>query len=152
MNDELIEYKKNGNNYFMDQDALNVILGNKVLLLPLYYCVMLHLFSPEWEKNSVEELSNYYHMKPVNSHEDYFENGYILHYSYQKPWQYYDILLAGRWLYYYKKSPLANVKLYRESYYKIFYNNIREGKTFRVGSFLLYIPKKIKRLLKSISI
>ena len=36
----LLEYRKNGINYFMDQDALNVCFEEKVIYLPLYFNVM----------------------------------------------------------------------------------------------------------------
>lgn len=149
--EKLMNYRQHGYNYFMDQDAFNVVFGGKVYLLPYYYNVLLHIIMPFWEINSIYELSEFYSMKIVDSYERYLDNGIIIHYTFQKPWKYYDIPQAEKWSFYYYKSPFSAINLCRESYY----NKIMKSKTYIFGKIFAFIPIRIynkyiqfKQLLK----
>lgn len=147
---QLIAYRQNGVNYFMDQDAINAVFEGRMLLLPLTYNVMLHLFEPFFDIESPELLAQFYKMKKMVAFEQFFDEGIIIHYTFAKPWLYFDVPGADKWYFYYKKSPLGGQPLYLRSYYKQFYADLQKSMTHRVGTLLLYLPKKIKRLWHSI--
>ena len=143
MPQKLLAYKQQEYNYFMDQDAFNVVLEGKMLMLPLYYNVQLNLFAPNWEVNSLEELARFYKMEEVDSYERYFDSGFIIHYTTEKPWRYYDSLLAEKWAFYYKYSSLGKTPLCRKSMFA-------DNRSYKLGAALLYLPKRLKRLLEEL--
>lgn len=108
--EKLIEYRLHGINYYMDQDALNVVFGKAVKYLSFTY----NLTLTNWRNKSIEELSSYYNLEKVSDKYDYLRHAEIVHYaSSDKPWNYYDTHYADVWFYYYLKSPFNKICLKR---------------------------------------
>lgn len=91
---ELIEYRKNGKNYFMDQDAFNVVLKEKVKYLPFEYNVI----SSVMGYFKIDEIIRYYDLKKYNSKNDINDNALIIHLaSPYKPWNYSNVPFSNEW-------------------------------------------------------
>lgn len=100
--EKLIDYKLNGWNHFMDQDALNAVFGNKVVLLSPYY----NLQFTSVCRFSAKELCKLYDVPIVNRWGNLCLDSYILHYnSKEKPWKYDNVWQSDVWRYYYNKLP-----------------------------------------------
>lgn len=85
ISEKLFDYRTNGENYFMDQDALNVCLGDNVLFVPLEY--NFQMFIPNVYTN--KELKTIYNNKnfDISNNNWLLNNVKILHLSGQhKPW------------------------------------------------------------------
>lgn len=104
--EKLIEYKKNGNNYFMDQNALNKVFYPNAVMISWeynYYNVT--------KENRLND-SQYYYKNMPNSLTKAIKNAKIVHFAdRKKPWIYQRGYLTRFYLYYYKKSPFASNKL-----------------------------------------
>lgn len=109
--DQLVNYRLYGRNHFMDQDALNVVLGLKVKYIsPIYN--FLNKFYDWWD---VKKLSKFYGESFPETAEKAYANAVILHLgSHEKPWKYEMGYLSDLYDKYYSKSPFANVPLVRE--------------------------------------
>lgn len=142
----LLDYRLNGYNYFMDQDAFNQVFKGHVKLIPYNFNTMLHIIMPTWEMNSMEIISKYYNMPRYNSYEQYINNSSILHYTFLKPWKYYDIPMADIWSYYYYLSPLKDKFLERKSFYDELYSSV----SYKLGHILtrplLVMYKGLKKI------
>ena len=89
LTNKLLEYKTNQYNYFMDQDAFNKILYNRVVFLP--------------EK---------YNMIPLNKTKKQIKEAAILHFAVKlKPWIYNTGLVSKIFKKYYNLSPYKKIKL-----------------------------------------
>lgn len=108
---KLLEYRISGVNYYMDQDAFNVVFKENVKYLSFYFNLQLSC----WRFAKSEELANYYNLLTCNDKYEYIKKSIILHYTADKPWKYYDYHGADIWLYYYLQSPLKNFYLERDS-------------------------------------
>lgn len=103
LDEKLLEYRKNGINYFMDQDALNVCFEEKVIYLPLYYNVM----SSVMGFFNGEDIKSYYGLDTDDKTEIY-NRAVIVHLCTRyKPWDYSNVPFADKWYEYYKKSPIS---------------------------------------------
>lgn len=113
ISEKLLEYRKNGINFFMDQDALNVVFENNVKYLSLFNNFMLTVFS----FFSLDEINYYFDISENKKNKKYFvKESAILHFtSNEKPWQYYNTEFNKIWYSYYKQSPLSE-KLHRIKY------------------------------------
>ena len=109
--EKLLEYRKNGINYYMDQDALNVVFEEKVRYLSFYNNLQMTC----WRFGSMMELSQYYGLPPVNDRYTWIDQATIIHYTAEKPWVYFDGKCSERWLYYYVRAPFQNKNLHRIS-------------------------------------
>lgn len=110
---KLFEYRENGINVFMDQDALNVVFGDYVKYLDVYNNFLItYLIS-----FSIKEINNYFEIiEIVKNKDDVVKKCLILHYaSKAKPWIYHNTKFNEIWYSYYKKSPLKE-KLHRTKY------------------------------------
>ncbi len=143
---KLINYRLNGYNYFMDQDAFNVIFFEKVKYLSLQYNLLLHILSPIWEMNSIKEISQFYDIPPVKNVEQFFEEGSIIHYTFDKPWKYYDIPQAEKWMLYFKSSPFCDIDLNRTTYLNMYL----KSKSFLIGKIITFLPRKIKNAFRKV--
>lgn len=137
---KLIEFRLNEYNYFMDQDAFNRIFKEKVTYLGLEYDFMLHLISYINSSFSLEQLTKFYNLKPYNSIDDLFENISIIHYTFDKPWKFFDIPFNEIWMYYFRNSPVHDLVLIRNSIMTKMYKT----KTY---TFSRKISKLIRKLL-----
>ena len=110
--EKLIDYRINGINYYMDQDALNIVFGRKVKYLNFNYNMIL----TNWRNKSSEELSNFYKIPFEKDKYDYLRKAEIVHFASQdKPWDYYDTFFSDVWYYYYLLSCVNNIPLNRQS-------------------------------------
>ena len=115
---KLIDYRLNGKNFFMDQDALNMVIGASVKFVDFKYN-MLHLFIEHFSKEKLEE---YYGVPFENSWIENYKRAVILHIagSY-KPWLFNLEYLTDLYRHYYMLSP------YKFDYHPIL-NPVQRGK------------------------
>lgn len=110
--EKLVEYRLNGINYYMDQDALNVVFGNSVKYLNFNY----NMTMTNWRNKTIEDLAEYYALPMVDDKYDYLRNADIVHFaSSDKPWVYYNTHYADVWFYYFLLSPFNETCLNRTS-------------------------------------
>lgn len=141
---KLIDYRLHGYNYFMDQDAFNIILGKNVIHVGVEYDFMLHLISYKNEGFSLQQLISFYKLKNYNTIDELFEHVVILHYTFDKPWKYYDIPFNEEWMAYFKQSPMSYKKLDRKSYMSEMYLS----KPFTIGRWIADITRPLRKLKK----
>lgn len=114
ISDKLIEEKRNRvDDSLMDQNVLNVVFEKHKILLPIKYnCCLLNL--ERSQKNYSIEKINKLNNTDYRTVSEIMDDAYIIHFSSKdKPWKYYDVSLADKWLYYYTKSPFENNLLVR---------------------------------------
>lgn len=106
---QLLKYKKEGINYFMDQDALNVVLGEKAIFLPIRYNYMVTIE----EAHLGNEVLEKYHVDFNRTTLEREQSAAILHLTgAQKPWKYKMPYLTDLFLSYYEKSPYADFDVF----------------------------------------
>lgn len=128
---QLLKYKKEGINYFMDQDALNVVLGEKAVFLPIRYNYMVTIE----EAHLGNEVLEKYYIDFNGTTLERERTAAILHLTgAQKPWKYKMPYLTDLFMSYYEKSPYADFDVFslQEKYqvrqYAFPYDKVR-GKT-----------------------
>lgn len=100
---QLLDYRLHGINYFMDQDALNVVFAEKVIYLSLYYNVM----SSVMGFFTLDDLISYYELDNVRSKNDIYQRAIIVHLCTKyKPWNYSNVPFADEWYRFYQLSPI----------------------------------------------
>lgn len=108
---QLLKYKREGINYYMDQDALNVVLGEKVIFLPICYNYMVTIE----EAHLSNEVLEKYHVDLNKTKLEREQSATILHLTGpQKPWKYKMPYLTDLFLSYYKKSPYADFDVFKQ--------------------------------------
>lgn len=113
--DKLVEYRKSGINYFMDQDALNAVLGRRRLKLPYIYNFM----STVTDAYDADMISEKFFAQPKDSIEELIDAAVVLHLTgTRKPWKYCMPWYSNLFLKYYEKSPYGTEKLYLKSLVK----------------------------------
>lgn len=150
---KLIEYRSKGINYFMDQDAFNVVLDEQVEYVPYKY----NMIFSNYEYYSFESLAKYYGLTEKDR-KSFLESVIVLHLSSkEKPWLYFDTDFSSEWDYYYSISPYSQIPLKRESI-KVLnrsivelqralnaseweLNCIKQSFSFRLGRFFTYLPR-----------
>ncbi|MGI5850317.1 MAG: glycosyltransferase [Christensenellales bacterium] len=111
---KLLDYKKNGINHFMDQDAFNVVFAEKVKFFSPMYNMMISC----WRKNPANILCDYYDI-PQCSIEEFYNQAKVLHLSApEKPWLYNNAVAAEEWLVNFILSPWRKVELHRTQHPK----------------------------------
>ena len=107
---KLIEYRLKKNNYYMDQDAFNVVFRENVKYLSLNYNFVITC----WRDYDESVLTDFYKLKKQDKMIDYLLNADIVHFaSADKPSKYEDVPLADLWLDYFKESTFNKIKLKR---------------------------------------
>lgn len=151
VSEKLIEYRKNGFNKLMDQDTFNYVFNQNTLLLPFEYNTQINKISYVLmydKKRSFEKLKEYWNISNnINSANQVMENATIIHYTTAKPWKFYDIYYSDCWFKNYIESPYGQENLCRNSFYSF---KILNSTTYKIGSSILYTPRKIKSLINSI--
>ncbi len=112
----LIEYRIHKYNYFMDQDAFNQIFSDKVIHTHPKYDFMLYLISYQNKRYSVEQLQKFYKVSGYRNIDDMIKDTYIFHYTFAKPWKYFDIPMNELWMSNFEISAFSDQKLERKSY------------------------------------
>lgn len=116
MFEKLIDYRLNGVNYYMDQDTLNVVFGEKVKYLDFKYNATV----TNWRNKTSEDLSSYYGMEYQQDKYEYLRKAEVVHFcSSDKPWRYYDTHYADVWYKYFLDSVYRNENLERKSLHTI---------------------------------
>ncbi len=100
--DKLINYRKTGVNFFMDQDALNVVFREQVLYLPLQYNVM----SSVMGHFSGKLLKKYYGLNTSDKEKIYGDASIVHLCTKYKPWDYSNVPFADEWYAHYLTSPI----------------------------------------------
>lgn len=102
MYQKLIDYRKNGVNFFMDQDTLNVVFKEQVLYLPLKYNIM----SSVMGHFSGKQLQKYYELDTSDKGKMYDDASIIHLCTKYKPWDYSNVPFADEWYAYFLNSPI----------------------------------------------
>lgn len=119
---KLLDYRLHGINFFMDQDALNVVFAEKVVYLPLYYNVM----SSVMGYFTLDALASYYELGDVESKKDIYSKAIIVHLCTKyKPWKYSNVPFADEWYHYYQLSPI-NEPLCRDVLEEVDFQTFKE--------------------------
>lgn len=108
LTEKLVDYRLNGRNHFMDQDALNAVFDENVIYTSYRYNY-LNKFHDWW---SGEQLSVFYGENIPKNRIAAFKSAVIIHLgSHEKPWIYKMGYLSSLYMKYYKKSPYRNIPL-----------------------------------------
>lgn len=135
---QLIDYRINGMNYYMDQDAFNVVFKDKVLYLGYEYnCLNKHYEQLLYGKENALDSGNRY------------EGVYILHFAFKfKPWVYRLPNASEVFLHYYMISPYKDVYLYLTPY-EMDHNYIFPFKDVERGSsIIIYGAGRVGKMYK----
>ena len=101
---KLIDYRVHGINFFMDQDAFNVVLKDGLIYLPIWDNYLVTLDG----KFSAQELSAYYGVTFPIEIKERWQKAIILHMaSKAKPWIYKMPLATELFMKYYLQSPYS---------------------------------------------
>lgn len=108
----LVNYRKYGTNYFMDQDALNVIFKEKVIYISFLYNVIFRAV----ENNPLEDITRFYKMPMVSTRKQVYDDAIILHLASPfKPWLHDTPYLSEKFSSYYYRTPFSKKPLELES-------------------------------------
>lgn len=145
--DKLYEYRKNGINRLMDQDALNYVLIDKVLYIPFEYNVQTNALSVNFLNISdiykFENIKKFWNLSDeYNTIDDIFKSAKIIHYTSTKPWKYFDGYGNDLWYSYYIQSSYDDVPIMRKSAYL---NDIINSESYKIGSKIVQTYSKIFR-------
>lgn len=107
---KLIDYRINKNNFYMDQDAFNVIFKEKVKYLSFKYNFIITC----WRDFGENILTDFYKLPKKEKRVDYLLDAEIIHFaSADKPNKYIDVPLSSVWYEYYINSTFKNVNIER---------------------------------------
>jgi lipopolysaccharide biosynthesis glycosyltransferase len=117
----LKNYRLNGTNYFMDQDALNYVLGAKRVVMSYKYNYMASLiYLSDFETYNASIFDNEY-----ESISDCLDDQFIIHMSGPyKPWDYHIPYVSDIFDRYYSKSPYAKNTLHRDELIEKFFSKM----------------------------
>ena len=106
----LLQYRNSHKDKFMDQDTFNAVLKENVKYLSFFYNFMYHCWIYD-----TKNLADYYGIQMGKSRYEWIREALIIHFTWRKPWQYFDFFASDLWLHYYLLSPFKNNALVRES-------------------------------------
>lgn len=139
---ELLEYRENSINYFMDQDALNAVLGEKRVVLPCKY----NFLSTVTDNFELEEICEKYLNEKKHNIEECIETAVILHLTdKKKPWVYNMPWYSSIFLDYYNRSPYAEDAINLKSPLKVLCDTINALRDRMAGMEFVVPYEKIKR-------
>lgn len=98
---KLVDYVKTHEDFFGDQDVLNIVWGNKLKLMSYRY----NCISTFFEADDLHFLSEYFEEKLPEKTFNIYENATVIHYAGDKPWQenYQPEYLKELWFRYYNQ-------------------------------------------------
>lgn len=138
ISEQLVDYRINGVNYYMDQDAFNVVFRDKVIYLGYEYnCLNKHYEQLLYGKENALNRGKRY------------EGVYILHFAFKfKPWVYQLPNASEVFLHYYEISPYKDIYLYLTPYemdhnYIFPFNDIEKG-----SSIIIYGAGRVGKMYK----
>lgn len=104
----LLEYKKNGINYFMDQDALNVVFDGNVYYLPCKYNYIITL-NDKMKKN---DISIDFGFDFTKTEMERIIDAYVIHLAGpKKPWEVYLPYATDIFMKYYRMCPFSEKEM-----------------------------------------
>lgn len=110
--DKLVEYRENGKNYFVDQDAFNYVLGTKRVTIGCEYNFMGKMF----DEIGFETTNERFFHGRYDDIPHCINDQKILHMTYRyKPWKYHVGWSTDIFKKYYDKSPYKDEPLMLES-------------------------------------
>ena len=144
--EKLIDYKKNGVNYFMDNDAFCVVLNGQTLFLPLIYNFNAGVFSV----NDFDEFVQKCFDGKYSDEYECISDQKILHLQGKwKPWKYWFPWLSEIFIKYYNMSPYKDKPLKLKSALQVILKErMREMNQFKQWKFpRAKIPKGSRIIL-----
>lgn len=116
ISEKLLEYRTYGVNYFMDQDCLNAVLGERLVLLPCIYNFM----STISDLYNIGEIGQKLFGMETTSIESCIAKARILHLTdRKKPWIYNMPWYSDLFFSYYRESPYKTEKIILKSPLKV---------------------------------
>lgn len=101
---KLLEWRENNGEFYMDQDALNEVLGSNVLYADCRFNFI--TFYPD--KHNYNDLGRLYNVSMPEDKIEMYRRAVILHYAGPlKPWKNKMIYLSSLYKYYLKRSPFS---------------------------------------------
>ena len=174
MSEKLLEYRLHGKNFFMDQDAFNVVFQGKVLSLPVRYNLLNCFF--EWDDVSI--VNRFYETDFTRCRALTYQEPSILHFGdARKPWKCEMGTLSELYKELYSLSPYADIPLVLEeeqrrreeladlntrltntskqlastkeklNLEKSRYKAIAGSRAFKIGRMITYIPRMIRKVI-----
>lgn len=168
---KLFQYRDTHEDKYMDQDTFNVVLKENVKYLPFFY----NFQYTSWIYDK-QKLASYYGIRTVKTGFEWINDALIIHFTWRKPWIYYDYFAADLWLHYYLLSPFKQVPLLRKSLNEehnekqekeitrlndIIKNletanrridkknkDLENSLSFKIGRLITYVPRKVRDLIK----
>lgn len=105
---KLMDYRQNEYNYFMDQDAFNMVIGKNIKYLSYKYN-FLNLYFDWW---NIEKLADFFKEEFKKNKNAVYKSLKIIHFGgIDKPWEFDMGLLSKEFMHYYNVSPYASEKL-----------------------------------------
>lgn len=99
---KLFEYRINEKNFFMDQDAFNIVLHNNVLYLPIKF----NFRTPILETKTFADINRQYFDNKFACISDMIDAQIVLHLTDRfKPWKYNTPWFTDIFLHYYRATP-----------------------------------------------
>ena len=124
---KLIDYRKHGKNYFMDQDTFNAVLKNNRKMLPYKYNFMTTCI----DHYDVCEISERFFDGHQSGIDECIQCAVIVHLTGKyKPWEYNIPWFSALFLEYYNKSPFSKEKIQLKSMTKVLQNAIDVGSKY----------------------
>ena len=116
ISESLMNYRINGYNQLMDQDALNYVLKNNVMELPFIYNTQLCCIEDvkRFKDGKKMQVLKEYFKIPYNvvNFDEIIKKAKVLHYSGSlKPWNQANVAESDLWVYYYYNSPFKDLIL-----------------------------------------
>lgn len=121
--EKLLRYRMEALNYFMDQDALNAVMGENRRELP--YCFNYRM--PIFDELEFDEVNDrFFSNKYKDMEECLFDQSIIHMTNKRKPWQYDTLWSTKIFLSYYEVSPYQGIPLELKSYVKELNDQLNE--------------------------
>ena len=133
---KLLDYRMNGYNGYMDQDAFNIICRGKVKFLPFKFNTQLNaVYTAFIEKNN-SVISSLPHLWGSEEEkgltmDGIVESAEIIHYTSAKPFKHFDCLLSSEWYKYFYVSPYSDFPLNLTSNFH--FARVFNSRTYRMG-------------------
>ncbi len=143
--EKLIDYRKNGINFLMDQDAINAVMGKNIKPLSVKYNVL----SYEMNEKTYRHRYNIENKK-IFTKGMFCRSAKVLHLAAKdKPWKRKQPYFTSRFMRYYRQTPFRKIGLkprgyisqWKEKIYEKIYGENGEGKIYK---FLHALSQKIK--------
>ena len=107
---KLLDYRLNGINHYMDQDAFNIVLREKVKYLSLNNNFVI----TAWRDFDESVLTGFFGLEKRDRKIDYLKEAGVVHFaSPDKPSKYIDTPYANVWYSYFCDSPFGDVEIER---------------------------------------